>query len=56
LIGWGAKEIRLDFSGDPSYPSHLAPYLEPLGDPKSIEEFFEEAGPKLYKSTIKTTK
>jgi len=50
LIGWGAKDFRLDFSGDPSYPSHLAPYLEPLGDTISIEEFFEEAGPKLYKT------
>ena len=56
LIGWGAKDIRLEFSGDPAYPSHLAPYLGPFGDPKSIEDFFEESGPKLYKSTIKTAK
>lgn len=55
LTGWGSKDIRLDFSGDPAYPSHLAPYLEPLSEPESLENFLEKSGPKLYK-TIKRTK
>lgn len=54
MTGWGAKEIRLDFSGDPSYPSDLAPYLEPWSEPESFEEFLEKSGPKLY-HTAETT-
>ncbi len=54
LIGWGAKDIRLDFSGDPSYPNHLAPYLKPLSEPQPFENFLEKSGPKLYRSTVKT--
>ncbi len=54
MTAWGAKEIRLDFSGDPAYPSHLAPYLEPLSEPESFEDFLEKSGPKLYKTIKKT--
>lgn len=55
LTGLGAKDIRLNFSADPAYPSHLVPYLEPLSEPGSFEDFIKKSGPKLY-NTIKETK
>ena len=55
LTGWGAKDIRLDFSGDPKYPSHLVPYLEPLSEPEPFGKFLEKSGPKLYKTIKKST-
>ena len=50
MTGWSAKEIQFDFSDDPSYPSHLVPYLKPLSEPELFENFLEKSGPKLYKS------
>ena len=54
MTGWGAKEIRLEFSDDPAYPSHLVPYLEPLSEPDSFEEFLKKSGAKLYRESGKT--
>ena len=54
LTAWGEKDFRLEFSGDPKYPSHLVPYLEPLSEPEPFGKFLENSGPKLYKTTVKT--
>ena len=54
LSAWGSQDIRFEFSSSPSYPNNLAPYLEPLSEPGSFEDFLEKSGPKLYKNTVET--
>jgi hypothetical protein len=54
LSAWGSQDIRFEFSSSPSYPNNLAPYLEPLSEPGSFEDFLEKSGPKLYKNTAKS--
>ena len=54
LSAWGSQDIRFEFSSSPSYPNNLAPYLEPLSEPGSFEDFLDKSGPKLYKTTVKT--
>ena len=53
LSAWGSQDIRFEFSSSPSYPDNLAPYLEPLSEPKSFEDFLDKSGPKLYKTLKK---
>ena len=50
LSAWGTQDIRFEFSSSPSYPNNLAPYLKPLSEPKSFEEFLDKSGPELYKT------
>jgi hypothetical protein len=54
LSAWGSQDIRFEFSGSPSYPANLAPYLGPLSEPESFEDFLEKSGPELYKTIEKT--
>lgn len=55
LSAWGSQDIRFEFSNSPSFPDNLAPYLEPLSEPGSLEEFLDKSGPKLFKNTVKNS-
>ncbi len=46
---WEGQDFRYDFSGRPSYPAHLAPYLTPLSKPEPFEVFLEKSNAELYK-------
>ncbi len=54
LSAWGSQDFRFEFSGNPSYPANLAPYLEPMSEPEPFTDFLEKSGPKLYKTIEKT--
>jgi hypothetical protein len=46
---WGADAIDLKFSSEPSFTSHLAPYLGPLTEVMSPDSFLLESGKALFK-------
>ena len=48
IFAWQNNDFRLEFSSRPSYPSALAPWLQPLAEPQSVEAFLDESGPELF--------
>lgn len=48
IFAWQNNDFRLEFSSVPSYPSELAPWLQPLTEPQSAEAFLDESAPALF--------
>jgi len=49
LVAWGSGAINLDFSTKAIFSSELAPYLGPLTEAMSLDNFLLESGKELFK-------
>ncbi len=50
LTAWGEQKIQFAFSRKPAYSAKLAPYLKPITEPVTLDQFLEDSGSDLFKS------